>query len=253
MPIVVQGGGTVLKRTAFPAFAAFNPVAISQPSQFGDASNLPAVPVLPETLLLLEIEAHERCVDLRRVSHAVLADLGATLQILRLAGRELSDPESFVRIEDCISELGIWPCLEAMTTRITAHDPRYAAIAKLWNHARDIAHHARLIAEEMPNVNPDQAYMAGLLHVIGTLPAALGWRENVSDNSGKAALALAKRYSLPAFVSEFFTEIHSDGRRTSWLEIVRMAHQLSIQSSIHCVMEPEIRPMVYASVQSAVV
>ena len=32
-----------------------------------------------------------------------------------------------------------------------------------------------LIAEDMPDVNPEEAYMVGLTHAIGLLPSVLGW------------------------------------------------------------------------------
>ncbi|HEX4322509.1 MAG TPA: HDOD domain-containing protein [Acidobacteriaceae bacterium] len=236
----------MLKRIEFPAFAAFNPVAMYQPSPFEVAQEPPPVPVLPETLLLLELEAQERCIDLRRVSRIVLADLGATMQVLRLSARELSDFDGPVRIEDCISELGIWPCIEAMTAETSSQDIRYAAINNFWRHSRDVAQHARLIAEEMLEVNPDQAYMAGLLHEIASLPALLGWRDRWLEESSYNAPNLVARWSLPRFVAEFFNEGHSGASSASWPEIVRMAHRLSVQSCIHPVAAQENRSMVYA-------
>jgi hypothetical protein len=240
----------VLKRTVFPAFAAFNPVALYEPLQFGGIRSLPPVPVLPETLLLLDIEAQERCVDLRRISQIVLSDLGATLQILRLAGREWSDLEGPARIEDCIADLGVRPCLDAMPAQVTSLDTRYAAVTRLWNHSRVIAQNARFIAEEMPDVNPDRAYLAGLLHEIGSLPAALGWRESEFGESSDAALRLVHQWSLPPVVSELFGEQSLDGISNSWPEIVRMAHRFSVQSTLHCVYKQEIYPMLYAEAQS---
>jgi hypothetical protein len=51
----------------------------------------PAIPIMQETLLLLDLVVQEPSVDLREMSKLVLDDLGATLQILRLAGSEYSN------------------------------------------------------------------------------------------------------------------------------------------------------------------
>lgn len=66
--------------------------------------DLPDVPALPETLLQMELRLHEFSIDLHELSQLVLSDLGATLQIMRLAARESSAPDAHpARIEDCIS------------------------------------------------------------------------------------------------------------------------------------------------------
>jgi hypothetical protein len=105
-----------LNTTARRADSGYNPIAEFQPWQFDFSDDLPAIPVLPETLLLLDLEAQERSVDLKRVAELVLSDLGATLQILRLAGREHACAEFRPsRIEDCIVDLGVDVCLQALS------------------------------------------------------------------------------------------------------------------------------------------
>ncbi len=59
----------------------------------------PDVPVLSETLLLMELKIRDRAVDLTEISHLVLSDLGAVLQIMRLAGREDGSAESRPRAD----------------------------------------------------------------------------------------------------------------------------------------------------------
>ena len=55
--------------------------------QIRPVDDLPGVPALAATLLKMELELHESSTDLRGFSEAVLGDVGATIQILRLAGR----------------------------------------------------------------------------------------------------------------------------------------------------------------------
>jgi hypothetical protein len=227
----------VRKMTVCRADAGRDSATKLQPWQVKLAYDLQDVPILPETLLRLELEVQQSCVDLRAMSQLVLNDLGATLQILRLAGHEYGNAEDRpTRIEDCIADLGLYACMEAVAARALARDSRPQAIRETWAHSREIAHHAKLVAEEMPDVNPDEAYLVGLLHGIGSLPAILGWQGGEGENAdaGLAGLEMAKKWSLPRVVVEFFSEIHLAGCVSRWPEIVRSAHQRASKSPIDC-------------------
>ena len=243
----------MLKKAVFRAHAGFSPVAVHQPWHFGALSDLPAVPVMPETLLLLDVETQEHSVDLRRMSQLVLGDLGATVQILRWAGREYGDAEAPSRIEDCISDLGVRACMEAMSEQTTMRDSHHDPVARLWAHSREIAQHAKLVADEMPDVNPEQAYLVGLLHAIESLPAVLGWglsETGMFDNE-LTGLKMVQQWSFPRFVLEAFDERHPAGRANRWAEIVRTAHRYATRSSIDCAFEQEIRPTLYKGIQAS--
>ena len=119
------------------------PLATDPFSEYESCASLPAVPVLPETLLAMELQLQQRSVDLHEVSQTVLGDLGATLAILRLAGQEHGSSEGRpARIEDCISGLGLKACLEAVASAASARGARQRAVQDLWAHSREIAHHA---------------------------------------------------------------------------------------------------------------
>jgi HD-like signal output (HDOD) protein len=235
----------MLKKTAFWTHVDRNPVAERPLLQVEFAHHLPGVPVLPATLLLLDLEVQEPCVDLRLISQLVLSDLGATVQILQLAGREYGNAEGCpTRIEDCISDLGLHACMEALSAETVAHDSRYKAIVETWAHSREIAQYSNLIAEEMPEVNPGEAYLVGLFHAIGSLPAVLGWDGSKTEavDSALLGLKLAQKWSLPHFVLEFF-ETHMTGCQTLWSEILRTAHRRASRSSIDCPFSNDIRPL----------
>ena len=237
-------------RNLFESHAGLNPVVILQPHQSG-ATSLPAVPVMPETLLLLELVAQEPSVDLAEMSQLVLDDLGATLQILRLAGREYGHTHGRPRrIEDCISLLGVNACLQAVSEETAARHRRHKAVAETWAHARETAQYSKQIADDLPGVNPNEAYLVGLLHSIGSLPGVLGW-----DAGGKSAaeaalngFQIAKNWSLPRPVLEFFSETQTAECKTGWSEVVRSAHLRATRSSVKCPFELEFRPMLIGSV-----
>ena len=139
-------------------------------------NDLPDVPVMPGTLMLMEICANGLSIDLIEMTKLVLGDLGATIQIMRRAGQELSSVEERPnRIEDCISSLDMRTCIDSMSRRTVTQDMNKPAILEAWTHAKQIAERCKSIAEEMPrNMSPEEAYLTGLLHEIGYLRAILG-------------------------------------------------------------------------------
>ena len=72
-----------------------------QPLQAGLSQNFPGIPVLSETLLVLDLLLQQPSADLTEIARVVLADVGATIEVLRLAGREYGIAEGRpARIED---------------------------------------------------------------------------------------------------------------------------------------------------------
>jgi hypothetical protein len=185
---------------------------------------LPDIPVMSETLLLMELMAGERAVDLTEVTQLILSDLGAAIQIMRLAGREgLAG-----RMQDCISGLGMQACLEAISKRTIRRSGCDPAIVEAWEHARKTAENCRFLAEEafLP-VSPDEAYLVGLFHAIAALPNVLGWapRPQTTGNHDGVGLRLALAWSLPDSVVAYFSEIRPRSAEIRWKEMVRTAHQ----------------------------
>jgi len=195
----------------------------------------PDLPILPETLLLLDLKMQDPWIDLANISHVLLRDLGATTQILRLAGREYADAKFRpIRIEDCIADLGLEACVEAVSTKFIAQDARNAAIVGLWTHSREIAEHASAVAEDMPGVDPAQAYLAGLLHDIDQLPSLFGWSGPLAELAADKShgISLAEVWSLPACVCELFSVPDQARPRGPWSRIVHAAHARASMQSI---------------------
>jgi hypothetical protein len=213
--------------------------------------DLPAVPILPETLLRLDLEVQESSVNLRAVTQVVLNDLGATVEIFRLAGREYGNGGGRpTRIEDCISSLGVSACLEAVSAETIAHDYRYNAVSATWAHSREIARCAKLVAEQTPDANPDEAYLVGLFHSIALLPPVLGWygSQGKTIDLASAGFRIAKQWALPRFAIEYFDDTRHDQSASPWAEILSMAHRFANKSSIPCPLEHRFRPQLYRAV-----
>lgn len=194
----------------------------------------PDLPILPETLLLLDLKTQEPWIDLTDISHVLLRDLGATAQVLRLAGRAYADARFRpVRIEDCIADIGLQPCIEAASRRIIAPDASNKGIVSLWTHSREIAEHAGAIAEDMPGVDPAEAYLAGLLHATDQLPGKLGWSGPLAELATDTShgISLAEIWSFPSCVCELFSVPDHARARSPWSGIVCAAHaQVTMQS-----------------------
>lgn len=189
--------------------------------------NLPGVPVLTETLLKMEFELHESSTNLRGFSAAVLEDVGATIQILRLAGQEYGAAiDRPLRVEDCISDLGPRACLNAAAAGSLLDGNRQHAHLEMWAHSREVAQRFRLLAEQAPSrISPDQAYLAGLLHAMGALPAVLAWgRGGLSAHPPEAALSMAEQWHFPHFLQEFFAEILMPGYSREWANFTSLPY-----------------------------
>lgn len=174
-------------------------------------------------------------VDLREMSRIVLDDFGATMQILRLAAREYGAGENRpVRIEDCISALGLDACLKVAAQQAVTHHARHRTVLETWAHSREIAHYSRLVAEAIDGAHPDEAYLAGLFHTLGDIPALLGWEtQRNSQDWARTGLRMAELWCLPLCVQEFFREmLHREAG--VWGQIVQTAHEMARRSPIDC-------------------
>ena len=202
---------------------------------------LPDVPALPETLLTMEFQLQENSVDLRRFTEVVLADLGATVQILRLAGQEYRFAEDCpVRIEDCIADLGLRACFHAAAGGTLGRGSRSRADFEFWTHSREIARRCRLLAEEVPgSFNPDRAYLGGLLHALGALPDVLGWEwDGRTDNGALSALKLAEQWRFPQGLRDFYCDLLIPGQSSLWSKFLVTAHQETRTSWARCPLDP---------------
>ncbi len=206
---------------------ARNPLFL-QLSRLDREQEFPDVPVMPETLLLMELMVRERTVDLGDLSQLVLGDMGATIQIMRLAGSDesLADARP-ARIEDCISGLGLEACLEAVSKQTLKRSARHPGMNAMWTHAREIAEICRTLAEEDPlSANPEEAYLVGLFHAIGSLPVVLEWDRSIHlpDDPELAGLRLAQAWALPHCVIDYFSELRPLSNGNRWRRLVEQAH-----------------------------
>jgi hypothetical protein len=227
VPIAVPGKGTVLTDidSKILPFRPQSHLPLQRQSAFSPETT--SIPATPATLLQLNLLMQQRWVKLSDLRQVVTADLGATLEIFRVAGREF---DSFdlrqrpQRIEDCISALGVEECGGAIAAMPLPGNGSYPGIMEFWEHSRSIAQYCRMIAENSPDICPDQAYIVGLLHGIGSLPALLGWNGAGVLTGSMAGLRVAQQCSVPDCVVDYFSDVDLARKTCVWPDLVRMAH-----------------------------
>ena len=193
-----------------------------------EPSLFPAVPTLLATRMQLELLLAERSVDLRAAAEVIRNDLGATLEIFRLAGREAGGSAAFTRMEDCLAALPTATWMDAISTeaveRVATNQVRLQELTAFWERARTFAYACWLVAEHTDSVCPEQAYLAGLLREAAHLPALLDWPS--LDNS---PAQLAVHWQLP----ELFSLVVTAGKLPSaWRELLDDAHAW-VQGKVH--------------------
>jgi hypothetical protein len=244
MPIASQVT-IVLNSNAYQLQTGHQAFAVSQPLQPQLVDNLPDVPALPETLLLMELKLYDFSVDLQEVAQLVLRDLGATLQILRLASREFGASEGRpVRLEDCISGLGLEACLQAAGQRTILSDSGHRSMFEFWAHSRDVSQAARAVAlASAGTVHPDEAGLVGLFHALGAIPGLLGWEwgDRRVDDWTARALRMAERWSLPTCVHDYFMELQEPELPGTWVEIMHAAHRTAARTFVDCPLHESCR------------
>jgi hypothetical protein len=223
----VPGGGKVTKQKVVEIGAAKAAASINRLWKPDLIRALPALPVLPETLLQLELEVGERPVELARISNLILSDPGAAIQTTRLASHEWDSDSSPRRIEDSISGLGVHACLDALSKHVITRCGRNQAAVAMWEHAIAIGHISKHLAEEYVMVAiPENARWVGLCHEISSFPEVFGWNlvGRNSTDLNLVGLSLAEAWSLPQCVAEYFCDRLMANHDSPWTAIVDEAH-----------------------------
>lgn len=209
-----------------PAYDWWSDHQTHTPFHPADAGWVEQVPVMPATVLGLELLLQDRCVDLRMATDLILRDVGATLQIMRLAGQEGSTAPDYPRsITACLVALDVSTWFSALSAHSLPFSKTPPTYSVLWQHCRAVAQYARLIAESLGEVSPEQAYLAGLLHELENMPHLLGI---VAEHQLKGNLALEQVLSRPLLA--VLQSAKQNGTNSIWRYILASAHALATVS-----------------------
>src|SRR5665213_3076763 len=195
---------------------------------FAFADPLPNIPVTAMTRLQLDLLLAGRSIDLSAVGEVILSDAGATLQMLRLIGEEHRDRTNRpTSIEGCIISLDANRWYDAVCAAGIAHNND--AVLMEWQHRRRVARCAREIARGTYGFSPEQAYMVGLLHNLGSFPKLLGWENGASSPKEQNALGvmLAEYWKLPGYlVNAIWEQQQTSESESPWASLLQHAFQM---------------------------
>jgi len=218
--------------------------ATLQPNQFGlepDTVCLPGLPALPLTLAEMELLLQGPVVDLGAIAEVAKRDASLTAQLLWLANRDREESDRLYRIEACLVQLGISVLRELVreTPPLSPSDGRGGALI---NHSRLTALAAEDIAFQILGVDPEKAYLAGLLHLLPELVSFWSWAAEKSDASSSGI----DEWPLPTFAWEvihgFRHPFAVSGRENRLCEVVRTACEWASQVALEPTPELMIRP-----------
>ena len=191
------------------------------------------VPVIPGTLLGLELMLYQSSLDLRSVSHLLRADPGALLHLFAILAEETERvPDAPCRVEDCIASLPLAHLLERLVNAGSTHHD-HAPVVAFARHAVSISRHAQRVADSL-HLPAEQASLIGLLHELGTLPWVLGW-VSVPPTPAQAALScehLCVEYCVPSWLRHPLVALHHRSHDVPWTAVIDAAHELSQHSVI---------------------
>jgi HD-like signal output (HDOD) protein len=182
-------------------------------------TSIPDLPMLPTTLIHLKSLLSSDVVDLAALTNVVRCDLGLTISLLRIARNAGWTSKAVPRLSEIIVGLGIKP-LKAIVAGIPVlsaqicSGPGIRACTRFWMHAQLTGLVSEELASSSSDLNPEDAYLAGLVSQIGKLPVLLGWRipELESGDVVNFGSSLARAWGLPGLLTEV---IEGDLRPTS--------------------------------------
>ena len=185
-------------------------------------------PVMPATVLGLELLLQDRSLHLQLASDLILKDVGATLHILRLVAREFPNPdERPSRMVDCLAALETSAWFSVLAGNSMPSCKTSPEISSMWNHCRIVAQYAKLIAESLGEVMGEEAYLAGLLHEVENMAAVIGKRKTAALGEG---LKLSQVLT-PSLVTAL-QSAKQRGTNSIWRYVLASAHALATASSM---------------------
>jgi HD-like signal output (HDOD) protein len=184
-------------------------VPSSSTSSLRGEAHFPSPPALANTLLQLELHLSRCVVDLREVTNMIRSDIGLTTQLLRLAAAEIqASPDRIVSLSEIV--VCIWVDrlkeLIAQTSPLQDNVLGHAGSTvarRFWTHSQLTALVAEELAYEFPEVQLEEAYMAGLLWNLGELPLVLGWPSaNSAAGSHHLGYRMANAWGFPRALAD---------------------------------------------------
>lgn len=194
-----------------------------------------SIPPQPQIMVDLQMEQMSPDCDINCIAKLISRDVGLSGSILKTVNSPFFGLSNKISsIQQACNLLGINSVVNivnALSIRGELSDENIVALNKFWDSAMDIAMACTLIAKQIGNHSPDEAYSLGLFHNCG-IPLLMlrfddygdtlseGYRqqqqrivdiENQHCNSNHAVIGyyVGKSWNLPSHICEAIAEHHS--------------------------------------------
>jgi len=222
------------------------------------------LPLLPSVIVhLLGLDPNGETF-FEQVLELAEADPTFALRIIRLSNSASSSPVNPIKtLHAAMTRLGVRSVMGLVTSMsaIRVFLPTTAGEKNIWLHSVQVASSARIIAQKLNirNVNPEQAYLCGLMHDIGRFVLfdkaidelnrvdEIGWdspkklvdteHEIFGFDHADIGARVCKKWGLPQFIIDVVSHHHShnlkdissrDPKDDDLVRIVQLADNLSI-------------------------
>ncbi len=206
---------------------------VLRPAPESDPSSqaaFPEVPVLPSTLLGLELLLQRPAFDLAQAARLLGTDPGAVLHLFGMVAAEFPDETGRpVRLNECMANLSPRRLLGRLAGAPLAQRSRreHTQFAGFAAHAAEIGQSAQAVADSL-GLPREQAFLVGLLHELGCLPPVLGWRGEPwrPVSAVLCCEQLARSYGLPDALRSALDDVHRERADSVWTAVIAAAHDL---------------------------
>lgn len=190
---------------------------------------LEVLPVMPSTVIGLEALLQQTTVNLRSTTELIMRDLGAVIHVLRMAVKEFGwDPNRPTRIAQFIAGLELRDIVAEFSAHMFPFETQQGTLSAVWKQRCRVAQCAYLIAESRSDMNPDDAFLMGLLDDRGAVVTVLGLRQAFPGSIDLFHL-LASEGLFPVVTP--FAGSYSGGLPRAWTEVLDSADELACAMS----------------------
>lgn len=169
--------------------------------------SFPFPPVMPGAILMLQLLISDPIADLTAIGDLIRNDIGLSVRVFQIAADETKDNRWASQDIDQLAVLiGLNKLRELSQTADLLSHPNGSIGVRTFErfhaHAQLTALIAEELAEEIGDVDPEKAYMAGFFRNLGALPFILGWNlpELRNADTELAGQRLAQSWRLPEFL-----------------------------------------------------
>ena len=168
--------------------------------------NIGSLPTVPDTLRKLSRIMEKQNVSLTEIASFVQSDPALTFRILKMVNSAMYGfPGRIASVSHAIMLLGL-NVVKGLLLGVSVFELMQKAMTGLYEHSMGCAAAARIIAQKKGLREPEECYVAGLLHEIGKVVMALEFTK-----AYEGALAFSETEHIPIVQAEkkFFADNHA--------------------------------------------